>query len=111
MIKATRLTLPKKIEKIRKKTEKFVWNKNYTKTYFVLLNFIKIYCILIVIGNDESRCVRGTTYIYSFTVRTEVVSMVESALITIIYLLFYGLIGVTIINIALIITLVIIMSI
>ena len=38
------------------------------------------------------------TYIHSFTVRTEVVSMVESALLAIIYLLFYGLIGVTIIN-------------
>lgn len=50
-----------------------------------------------------------TTYIYSLAVRLEVVSMVESALLASIYLLFYGLIGVTIINIALIITLVIIL--
>ena len=62
------------------------------------------------IGNEKSRCVRVATYIHSFTVRTEVVSMIESALLTIIYLLFYGLIGVAIINIALIITLVIILS-
>ena len=41
---------------------------------------------------------------------TEVVSMIEQALLAIIHLLFYGLIGVTIINIALIITLVIILS-
>ncbi len=45
-----------------------------------------------------------------FTVRLEVVSMVESALLSIIYILLYGVIGVTIINIALIITLVIILS-
>ena len=45
-----------------------------------------------------------------YTVRTEVVSMVESALLEIIYLLLYGLISVAIINIALIITLVIILS-
>ena len=62
------------------------------------------------IGNEKSRCVRVATYIHSFTVRTEVVSMVESALLTIIYLLFYGLIGIAIINIALIITIVIILS-
>ena len=49
------------------------------------------------------------TYTVS-TVRMEVVSMVESALLTIIYLLFYGLIGIAIINIALIITIVIILS-
>ena len=77
---------------------------------FVRLNFIKKYCIVMFIGNEKSRCVRVATYIHSFTVRTEVVSMVESILLTIICLLFYELIGVTIINIALIITLVIILS-
>ena len=65
---------------------------------------------IISIGNEKSRCVRVATYIHSLAVRTEVVSMVESALLTIIYLLFYGLIGVTIINIALIIALVIILG-
>ena len=80
------------------------------KICFVRLNFVKIYSIVKVIGNEKSRCVRVATYIHSFTVRTEVVSMVESALVAISYLLFYGLVGVTIINIALIITLVIILS-
>ena len=62
------------------------------------------------IGNEKSKCVRVATYIRSTTVKTEVVSMVELALLKVIYLLFYGLIGVTIINIALIITLVIILN-
>ena len=84
--------------------------KKVVKICFVRLNYIKKYCIVMFIGNEKSRCVRVATYIHSFTVRTEVVSMVESALLAIIYLLFYGLIGVTIINIALIITLVIFLS-
>lgn len=41
---------------------------------------------------------------------SEVVSMIESALISIIYLLFCGMIGLTVINVALIITIVIILS-
>ncbi len=84
--------------------------KKVVKICFVRLNFIKKYCIVIFIGNEKSRCVRVATYIHSVTVRTEVVSMVESVLLSIIYLLFYGLIGITIINIALIITLVIFLS-
>lgn len=62
------------------------------------------------IGNEKSRCVRLTTYIHSLAVRLEVVSMIEETLLATVYLLFYGLVGLTIINIALIITLVIFLS-
>ncbi len=59
-------------------------------------------------GNKQHGCYHFTYT--AFAVRMEVVLMVESAMLVTIKLLFFGLVGVTIINVALIIVLAIVIS-
>ena len=79
------------------------WIKNNCKICAVCLKYVKIYCIVDVVGNENKQM--------WFASNKEVRRMIEvQALLLIIKLLFAGLVSVTIIAFALIIALVVIIS-
>ena len=78
------------------------WIKNNCKICDVCLKYVKIYCIVDVVGNENKQM--------WFASNKEVRRMIEQALLLIIKLLFAGLVSVTIIAFALIIALVVIIS-
>lgn len=73
--------------------------------------FFEIYCIVISIENEIKADVSATTLHTQFLLwEWRWCYMVEQAMLMIMYLLFYGLVGITIIAFALIIAIVVILS-
>ena len=83
--------------------------KYFYENFFIFLLFSQVYDKLGNIRNEFKQSVLPPTYT-EFSVRKRGGIMVESYLIYTIYLLFFGLVGVTTINIALIVALAILLS-
>ena len=99
------------------------WNKNvndnlFVKKYNVRLFFYKKYCIVNRIENEIKQsvlppftlwCIQTTPRLYVVRLNYGGGAMIEVALIKITYLLFYGIVGMAIINVALAITILILL--